>query len=173
MAIIFEMQIEFDGDFSAQNIFFEYMNDILKPVEINGKRIDFHKPLKTFVTVPANGWTNTSIIPKNVGHALSNERAEDFIEVSDDEMYTLSLRMYDFLRGAPGYTAAATGWEIGMIDHLIPNEEEGASYMPDGLVIHSQKYSRLLSNLVVPFDDEHHWRPLESTLGNIIGEDEE
>ena len=173
MAIIFEMQVEFDGDFSAQKRFCEYMGDIIKPAEINGKHIAFHLPKMTFVTIPANAWTNTSIVPMNVGFGVSFDPDDKHIELNDEEMFQLSLHMYDFLRGAPGYSLAMTGWELGMVDSFAPTAEDDVSQLPDGLVLHSQKYSKWISAPMVLFDDYHHWIPLESAIGNIMDDDDE
>ena len=49
MAIIFEMQVDFDDDREACRIFYDYMANKLDPFMINGKTINFHSPSSTFV----------------------------------------------------------------------------------------------------------------------------
>lgn len=172
MAIIFEMQVDFDNNRTACHTFCEYMADRLTPVTINGKTISFHPPGGTFVTIPAHAWTNVSLCPRDVGHGLSCDIG-GFIALNDDEMFELSTWMYQLLKDAPGYTCALVGWELGNINSIIDSYRLNPVYTPDGLVLHKEKYKNFISDKWEEFDQNHVWCPLESAFGNVFADDDE
>ena len=172
MAISFEMQVDFENDRIARRIFCEYMADKLAPVTINDKKIQFHLPRNTFATVPADAWTNISICPMNIGHRVSYDKGK-FIPLSDDEMFELSMYMYQSIKQAPGYLCALVGWELGNMNSIIENFRQNHEYIPDGLVLHKEKYKDLKLDKLMDFDREHVWCPLESAFSNVFGEDED
>ena len=172
MAIIFEMQVDFDDDREACRLFCEYMANKLDPFMINGKTINFHSPSSTFVSIPADGWTNITICPMNIGFGVSCDYG-DHITMTDDEMFELSLYMYQFIKCAPGYTCALVGWELGDINTIVDNYRKEPAYTADGLVLHKDKYGDFKLEGREEFDEHHFWYPLESAVGNIFGDDDE
>lgn len=170
MAIIFEMQVDFDDDREARRLFYEYMADKLNPVVINGKTISFHPLKRTFASVPPDAWTNITICPMNIGLGVSYDIGRR-IKVTDEEMYDLSMHMYELIKNAPGYTCALVGWEQGDINSVVNRFRKELVYTADGLVLHTEKYREFKQEGREIFDDLHFWYPLESAMGNIFSDD--
>ena len=154
MAIAFEMQVEFDGDRSLRKQFLDAAGQIFVPIMINGKKIEFHTPGNTFVTIPADAWTNISITPKNVGHGVSFDTG-DFIALNKHEMLELSLHMYYCLKDVPGYVYALVGWELDNITSTVKSYMKSPAYVPEGLVIHKNKADKFKQHGQVEFDRAH------------------
>lgn len=158
MAIVFSLEICFLNNTYNRETIVRHFSKRLMPKG----NVSFHPVKETFVSANGPNPSQLSVIPKNIGIAVSYDTDGEELKLSRDEAEYLVKTLYYSLKSLPSYQIAAVGWEIYDLGPLLKNPQELEDF--EGIVV----ANTLLENLNInenkweEFDSSHKWIPYKS-----------
>ena len=177
MAIVFDMQIaKLSRSRNDDQNIVETLSAVVKPYVGDNRIIEFHPISNTFVNENGGVSGQLSLSPKyvSIGSSLDDRREDD---IDDEEIFKLTLHMYDLLKEVEAFDLALVGWEIGFLSNYLEFGNKGDVTKVgevEGLVVSKGLVKNIqLSNQFQKFSKTHIWIPVESMPGNIFGGDDD
>jgi len=162
MAVVYELVVDFGANEGAAQRYREWLLNQPKSVTVGDKEIGLHDPL---LERTRQHYFSVDIIPVRIGYSVGLDHGlGERIPLTKGELADLGLKLYEFVRGRPGYQLAMVGWDV---DYWLFPEELKSEWRQEitegslkGLVISKQLLREFPGACnFMPFDDEHDWVP--------------
>ena len=179
MAIVFELVADFGKDAQSAHDFLGSISTRAAPIVIDGAIIELHPPHIVAPSIEeallAKGYAmqrtfEVGLLPVLVSLGLAMDPKKGVRHrLNEAQISQLGSKLYERLRGSPGFDLAWVGWErlVPTLDELTELSAQDLQHYA-GLVV-NRKYHSLVTapELLEDFDELHEWIPYRGSPDNL------